>query len=361
MGDRLGVRVQSGLCEHRSISKRIQLDELKARLTKAARREMDPGAIADGLKPLAGGLSSLTYHAWLRLPRQPGRRVVVKVAPPGLPPVRNRDVLRQAAILRALGDVAGVAVPVVLFADAGDPPDVPPFFVMSHVPGDSCEPVTDDGPLPQSELVRSRALEAARMLARLHGVQPATLGLGGEPQVDLTSEVDRWARALDTVPEALRRGHVECAESLRLSVPDAVPATVCHGDWRLGNMLCVAGDIAAVIDWEIWSLADPRVDLAWFLAVSVFDGNLLATRDAPGMPARSELLDTYEAAVGHLVTQLDWFASLVDLKQAATMGLIVKHNRRQPVPDNAVEAQAVLLPMLIEQAARRLEGNKGLR
>src|SRR5438105_2231802 len=86
-----------------------------------------------------------------RVLRGPGRRIdelgppepiVVKVAPPGLKPTRNRDVLRQARIIEVLGSVQGVRVPSVLFSDAGEPPEVPPFFAMSYVPGESVEPIT---------------------------------------------------------------------------------------------------------------------------------------------------------------------------------------------------------------------------
>ncbi len=42
------------------------------------------------------------------------------------------------------------------------------------------------------------------------------------------------------------------------------PAVV-HGDFRLGNLLAVDERITAVIDWEIWSVGDPRIDLGWFL------------------------------------------------------------------------------------------------
>ena len=67
---------------------------------------------------------------------------MVKVAPPGLPPVLNRDVLRQARVIRALHGTA-VPVPDVLWEDAGDPPDVPPLFVMAFVEGASLEPLFD--------------------------------------------------------------------------------------------------------------------------------------------------------------------------------------------------------------------------
>src|SRR6476659_8977755 len=115
----------------------LDLDELRQRLV--------PLGAAD-VAPLAGGASSLTFSA-----RVGDQRVVVKVAPPGLPPVLNRDVLRQARVLRALHGTA-VPVPDVLWEDAGDPPDEPPLFVMSFVAGASLEPLFDlDDPGAGSE------------------------------------------------------------------------------------------------------------------------------------------------------------------------------------------------------------------
>src|SRR5579863_1706958 len=101
-----------------------------------------------GLRPLAGGASSLTYAGAIEAAG--GRRVVVKVAPPGVAPVLNRDVLRQARLIRALGSTS-VPVPEVLWEDEGAPPGVPPLFVMSFLEGTSLEPLFDlegTGPEP---------------------------------------------------------------------------------------------------------------------------------------------------------------------------------------------------------------------
>ena len=100
---------------------------------------------------MPGGISSLTYATTLRGTVDADRRVVVKVAPPGLEPVRNRDVLRQARVMAALGAAPGVLVPEVLVTDAGSPP----FFVMAFVPGEAYEPKWDvsDAP-PAAAMVR---------------------------------------------------------------------------------------------------------------------------------------------------------------------------------------------------------------
>jgi len=62
-----------------------------------------PGARVLGVSPLTGGTSSLTFLVDLAGVAAAESPVVLKVAPPGLAPVRNRDVLRQARLLHALG------------------------------------------------------------------------------------------------------------------------------------------------------------------------------------------------------------------------------------------------------------------
>src|SRR5947209_4144626 len=98
--------------------------------TEAAAHRWRPDASVGSIEELTGGSSSLTYTTTIRAGDDGERDVVLKLAPPGLAPVRNRDVLRQARLLRALEGADGVRVPTVLFDDAGDPPDEPPFFAM---------------------------------------------------------------------------------------------------------------------------------------------------------------------------------------------------------------------------------------
>jgi aminoglycoside phosphotransferase (APT) family kinase protein len=197
------------------------------------------------LAVLTGGTSSLTYSALGAC----GERVVVKVAPPGLAPVRNRDVLRQARLRAALSAAPEVAVPAVLGCESGTPPEAPPLFVMSFEPGESYEPLhAGDAPRPSAEQVLSRAHGAARMLASLHGVPPTELGLDEEP-LPLEAELGRWRKAFSTcdLAPALAADEAGCYERLTAALPAAVAPAVLHGDWRLGNMQCEGSEIRAVI------------------------------------------------------------------------------------------------------------------
>jgi len=297
------------------------------------------------IERLPGGASSLTYTG-----KTPGGdRIVVKVAPAGIPPVLNRDVLRQARVLGALRPTA-VPVPEVLWSDPGDPPDVPPLFVMSFVEGSSLEPLYDLDGDEDVTTVSGRLRHAARVMAQLHALEPGTIGLGDEPVVGPGEEVDRWCRLLETVDPSMVEGWEEVAADLRSSQPPALPGAVVHGDFRLGNMLASGDAVTAVIDWEIWTVGDPRVDLGWFLVNADPDTYRRPTRYAGALPSPSEL-----AALYGEVPDLGWFRALACFKSTATWGLIVKHNRRRPDPDPGVEAVAADLPRLLA-LARSLVG-----
>ena len=300
-----------------------------------------------GIRPLRGGASSLTYTGTLA--GDPQRRVVVKAAPAGVPPMRNRDVLRQARVLRALHPTA-VPVPEVLFEDGGSPPDVPPLFVMEFVEGTSLEPLFDRHGTDALTVVAERMRRAAETLAMFHAIQPDDVGLGDERVIRLTQEVDRWGRALQTVDPPLAPGWQNVADALHSTMPAPVPDAIVHGDFRLGNILAVGSQIAAVIDWEIWSVADPRVDLGWFLVNADPETYRRRTRYRDSLPPPAELADVYDRDVSHL----EWFQALALFKSTATWALIVKHNRRSSEPDPAIEEMVSSLPHLLSRALELL-------
>jgi aminoglycoside phosphotransferase (APT) family kinase protein len=307
----------------------LDLNDLSARLAPVG---------VTGLRPLVGGASSLTYAGELD-----GERVVVKVAPPGVPPTLNRDVLRQARVLHALG-ANHVPVPRVLLEDGGAPPEVPPLFVMSFLEGTSLEPLYDlDHEDEDPAVVGARMRDAAGAMARLHAVDPGAVG--DEPVVGLDQEVERWCRVLETVDPALAPGWSTVADELRAAIPAPVPPAIVHGDFRLGNLLAVGPKVTAIIDWEIWAVGDPRVDLGWFLICADPDTYRRPTAYVGRLPTPDELTQVYGE-----VADRAWFEAQACFKSVAVWALIVKHNRRRSSPDADVESMAASLPHLLEKA-----------
>ncbi|MFD3309509.1 phosphotransferase family protein [Streptomyces sp. NPDC058694] len=323
--------------------------------TAAALGDWAPGATVEAVEPLTGGTSSLTYVAALSGVPAAYERVVLKVAPPGLEPVRNRDVLRQARLMQLLAGVPGIRVPKVLFCDKGAPPARQPFVAMELVPGDCVEPVlAPRGALPAGQ-VRARALDAARMLAHLHRVDPKRTALAVEPVLTLGAEVDRWTRAFTTVPEDLRAGYQAVAERLRATMPTAMMPVFTHGDYRLGNTLCDADSVNAVIDWEIWSLGDPRVDITWLTFFTDEARHPASPSDEPtGMPGKAELIDVYQEARGEPLRDLAWFEALTKYKESAATALLIKRGRKAGRPTDMHQRMRPALPLLLDEAMELL-------
>ncbi|MGI5460189.1 phosphotransferase family protein [Streptomyces sp. CA-249302] len=328
--------------------------ELTERTALAARGWI-PGATVESVEPLTGGTSSLTYVARLAGVPAPYERVVLKVAPPGLEPVRNRDVLRQARLMRVLAGVPGVRVPKVLFSDAGEPPGRQPFMAMELVAGECVEPVlVPRGRVPAGQ-VRARALDAARMLAQLHRADPKRTPLAVEPVVTPGAEIDRWARAFTTVPEDLRAGCERVEARLRATQPAAMMPVFTHGDYRLGNTLCDGDGVNSVIDWEIWSLGDPRVDITWLTFFTDEARHPASLSDEPtGMPTKAELIDAYQEARGEPLPDMAWFEALTKYKESAATALLIKRGRKAGQLTDMHRRMLPALPVLLAEAMELL-------
>ncbi len=256
---------------------------------------------------LPGGHSGLTY----RVETSEGA-LVVKSVPPGQQPVGRHDMLRQARMIGALAPT-GVPVPAIVATDDTGPA----WFAMQLVDGDSLEPVLDD-PAVAPALAAARMLRAAETLPALHDVPLDKVPVDAAP-LSPVDELGRWARTMAAVPPDLVPDAERLQGRLAASVPAAVEPTLVHGDYRLGNLICTGTEPVALIDWEIWSVGDPRVELGWFMVFADGANFPGVGREVPGLPAADELVAAY-AADGRPVDDLAWFDALGRYKMAAIMG-----------------------------------------
>jgi aminoglycoside phosphotransferase (APT) family kinase protein len=317
-------------------------DRVAGRIT-----EVWPGGELAGFEDLPGGHSGITCLATVALPGGARERVVVKAAPPGRRPAGRHDVLRQARILSLLNAAGGVRVPEVLLRDDGDEP----YFVMRWHPGESVEPVLDPAGHLGPDIVRARAFGAVDALAVLHAVR-----VPDEPVLTPAQELERWMPTMRTVDADLRAGSEAVEAALLGSVPPPAGPAIVHGDFRLGNTLCTGADVNVVIDWEIWSVGDPRVDLGWmalFCDPANFPG---AGQKACSMPPAAELRAAYERATGSTAERFGWFESLARYKMAAIMGNNLARHRTGRYHDPYQEKLIPTIRRLLESAESLLAG-----
>lgn len=325
--------------------------ELAARVRAALAA---PGAGA--LTVLEGGRSGLTYVL-----RDGDTGFVVKAVPPGRPARGRHDVLRQSHVLSALAG-HGLPVPAVLAREEAEPA----WFAMELADGEAVEPVLDvDTAIPPA-LARDRMIAAARVVGALHAVPTDRLAddvraAGGTlpDPAGPTDELDRWEQTMRAVPGELRPGSEELLAALREDVPEPVTPVLVHGDFRLGNLLCRGATPTALVDWEIWGVGDPRIDLGWF---GVFtDGTLFpgVGRTVEGLPGEDELVAPYREAGGAVIEDgpgQRWFRALARMKMAAIMGHNLRRHREGRHHDPVQEQLPPTIAALISSARSLLAG-----
>ncbi|WP_285701590.1 phosphotransferase family protein [Actinomadura sp. NBRC 104412] len=291
-----------------------------------------PGDLGPALtaRVVSGGKSNLTYAVsdgtTTRIVRRPPLRHVQATA---------HDMVREYTVITAL---AGTAVPVprALALCRDETVSGAVFYVMEQVSGTAYRRREQLEPLGP-ERTRSVALEMIGVLAGLHAVSPAAVGLAdfGRPEGFLARQVRRWGRQLDgsrtrDLPDAdalLRR----LQEGVAARAGAAEESTIVHGDYRLDNLLVHDDKVAAVIDWEMATLGDPLTDLALLLVYDrlprISGGASDATASlAPGYPSAEELLAHYERLSCRQLGDLDLRLGLAYFKLAAILeGIRYRH------------------------------------
>ena len=302
-----------------------------------------PGRPVGPLRTLAGGHSGLTYTATV------GEcRYVVKAVPPAERPVGRNDMLHQARVLRAL---AGTSVPVPAVVAVDD--EQPAWFAMEFVEGAAVEPVLDEHDLP-GELAAGRMTGSARVLRRLHELDAAALALDAPPPRDAAAELAQWSRVLRAVPDELRPGSERLLRRLAGAVPAGLPPVLVHGDFRLGNVLCRGERVVAVVDWEIWSVGDPRTDLGWFLLFADHRNFPALGRPVAGLPEEQTLVAAYLDGAAE-PPALAWFGALCRMKMAAIMGHNLRRHREGRIHDPDQERLPPTIAAMIRTAAELLD------
>jgi aminoglycoside phosphotransferase (APT) family kinase protein len=323
--------------------------DLDEAIRKTVRAELD--AELTDLTVMPGGHSGVTAKARMLLSDGRSSEIVLKAAPVGAAPVGRHDVVRQARIISLLDKIGHVLVPEVFFISEADPNIVG----MSLVPGQAAEPVLDDPRLPPEE-VGCRGRSAARMLARVHATPLDAELLRNEEPSTLAVELARWAKLMNAVPVELRPNADTLCGLLSETMPAAVEPTLLHGDYRIGNTLCLDGEVRGVIDWEIWSVGDPRVDLGWF-RLFCDDVNFPGSSfPAPGIPSTDELMAAYREGGGADLEHLEWFDAVASYKMAAVMGYNLRRHREGRHHDPYQETLVPTIRHLVDGSLARLGG-----
>jgi aminoglycoside phosphotransferase (APT) family kinase protein len=324
------------------VSSQIAPDDVVRTRADAERNEREPLLVLDPLlafldarglgagdvavEPVGEGHSNVTYTL-----ARGDSEFVLRRPPRGPLPPSAHDVLREARVLSALAGRARVPAVLAVCDDASV--IGAPFYVMEKIDGDVVTSAVPE-PLDAPDDRRRIGEELVDALVELHAVDWRAAGLEGFGKP--TGYLDRQLRRFLGLWEHNRTRDIPAVESvaewLRTHRPNPdppTPATVVHGDYRLGNTMFAPDPparLVAIFDWEMATIGDPLADVGYLCALWVDRrdpaGGLFelsgVTREE-GFPLREELVARYEEQSGRSMTDIRWYRTLALWKSIVFM------------------------------------------
>lgn len=292
---------------------------------------MDAAALPGKSEPLqARFLSGGTQNVIYEIVRG-DTSCVLRMPPPGAPPDRDKGILREWRIIEALD---GTEVPHTRAVAVCDDPGVlgRPFYLMGFVDGWSpmdqhgTWPAPFDGDLDARQGLSYQLAEGIALLSKVDWKANGLAGLG-RPDGFHERQVDRWIGFLDRVKNRDLPGLEVATRWLQTHKPlDFIPGLM-HGDYQFANVMYRHGapaQLAAIVDWEMGTVGDPKLDLAWMVQswpqdAEASEAGELGYVDMRGMPTRDEVVGHYAEVSGRQVDDLDYYLVLAKWKLAIVL------------------------------------------
>jgi aminoglycoside phosphotransferase (APT) family kinase protein len=268
---------------------------------------------------IAGGHSNLTF----RVDDSAGHRYVLRRPPLSHALASAHDMGREHRLISALANSAVPVAPALGLCSDASVNDAP-FYVMDFVAG---HVVRDNATALQvlTPATRRRAsLSLVETMAAIHAVDLDAVGLAdlGRHEGYIERQLKRWYGQWNASKTRELGAIDQVHEALSTRIPAQGPATIVHGDYRLDNcMVDDAGNVIAVLDWELCTLGDPMADLGllmvyWTGPHDEPSTSSFAPTTTEGFLDRAELAAHYAKVSGRDVSQLDYYVSFAYWKLA---------------------------------------------
>lgn len=267
---------------------------------------------------VAGGRSNLTYRLSDGVSRWVFRR----------PPKAGRtasahDVAREARVTAALRST-DVPVPAVISLCEDVAVIGAPFTITAWIDGAVIRERAELDQVGDADLLAT-STSLIDVLAKLHEVDPAAVGLGefGRPDGFVVRQVALWRRQWEQVKTRELADLERLHSQLEQRLPTSNETAILHGDYRIDNLILDPMDparVRAVLDWELSTLGEPLTDVALMCtyrnpALDAVLG-IPAAWASPRLASAEDLATAYADRTGRDLGDWGFYLGLAHLKLA---------------------------------------------
>lgn len=281
------------------------------------------------LRQMRGGQSNPTF-----LVVTDRGEYVLRKQPPGelLPSAHAVD--REYRVMEALRET-DVPVPrAILFCDDRSILGTP-FYLMERLRGR----IFWEPTLPELRREARAAIYDGMVdaLARLHGADWRAIGLAdfGKPGNYFARQIGRWSKQWQGSRTRHNPAIDRLAEWLPKHVPPGDETAICHGDFRLDNMVFHASEprVIGILDWELSTLGHPLADLAYHcipfnVPPEAFRGMRGLDLAALGIPDQQTYLATYRSKTGRSDTITPFHLAFALFRLAVILEGVIARGKR---------------------------------
>lgn len=184
-----------------------------------------------------------------------------------------------------------------------------------------------------------------------------------KPENFLERQVDRWMSQLETYRSRELPGVDSVAKWLSDNRPNSGALTVMHGDYKVDNTMYskeMPPKILTLVDFEMTTVGDPLIDLAWGLIFWPEEGNLIAIAapgteggmDAAYCQTPAALANRYAERTGRDLSQFQWYQAFAAWKLAIVLEASFTKFREGKSKNPNHEFFGFLVDQLLERAQR---------
>jgi aminoglycoside phosphotransferase (APT) family kinase protein len=246
-------------------------------------------------------------------------RYVIRRAPLAAVSETAHNVVREFQVIEALSG-SGVRVPELLASCDDAAVMGAPFYIMRFIDGEVIRRRLPQRYIDSPETQVTIGEELVDALVELHAFdwRGTAIEARARPDNFLERQVARWMSQLEGYRSRELAGVDAVAKWLEDNRPGGGELTVMHGDYKTDNAMysrSLPPRILSLVDFEMTTVGDPLIDLAWAMIFWPEEGNLIAIA-APGSEGGMSaehcqspqvLVDRYAQQTGRDMDHFQWY------------------------------------------------------